>query len=90
MIHILMPQRRHNQRWTAPELIGSLPIHPSEFERLVQRLRLEPEQYAASRALRDWVTRNWQQRFVPEDLLRAWGFTHEAQQWLPILVRRRC
>ncbi len=48
------------------------PGRPSAFEREVKRLRLKPEQYAASAKLRDWCLRNMRLHFVPEELLKAW------------------
>ena len=49
------------------------PPMPSDFERIVARLKLSPNHYASSPELREWVERNWRQKFVPEKLLKAWG-----------------
>lgn len=50
-----------------------VPSRPSDFERVVAKLKLSPEQYESSDQLRQWVERYWQQKFVPEKLLKAWG-----------------
>jgi hypothetical protein len=47
----------------------------SGFEQEVKALGLLPEQYRDSAGLRDWVRRNKDHRYVPLDLLQAWGFT---------------
>ena len=46
----------------------------SSFEQVVRKLRLTPEQYAESRELRAWVSRNKSFKFVPPELLEAFGF----------------
>ena len=70
----LHPRRRGNPDW------GSgmpTPMRPSvsEFERVVEHLRLKPDEYTGSDELRDWVERNKDARFVPERLLKAWGLS---------------
>jgi hypothetical protein len=49
-----------------------VPDGPSAFEQEVKRLRLKPEQYAASAKLRDWCLANMRSHYVPEELLEAW------------------
>jgi hypothetical protein len=76
-----MSKRPGNSRWSeglAPEVTNT----PSEFEQLTARLRLKPDQYANSTELRNWVERNWRQKFVPESLLKAfrlseWGLLED-------------
>src|SRR5579864_2118150 len=36
--------------------------------------RLSPDQYETSDALREWARKNKDQKYVPLDLLEAWGF----------------
>jgi hypothetical protein len=48
---------------------------PSSFDKVVQALGLTPEQYISSLALREWVRSNKDEKYVPPDLLKAWGFT---------------
>lgn len=67
-----MPKRRGNHDWVSGLHVPILPT-VSEFERVVERLRLEPNEYAASDELREWAEANKDARFVPERLLKAWG-----------------
>jgi hypothetical protein len=76
-----MSNKRGNPGWTQGlQGENSLPPVPSEFEQVVKRLKLGPEQYASSPQLREWVEKNWRQKFVPEKLLRAW---HLSEWGLP-------
>ncbi len=76
-----MANKRGNPGWTQGfHGENSFPPVPSEFEQLVKRLKLDPEQYSSSPQLRDWVEKNWRQKFVPEKLLRAW---HLSEWGLP-------
>ncbi len=47
---------------------------PSAFEQTVKIFKLSPEQYVDSVALKEWVLANKHNKFVPEQLLEAWGF----------------
>jgi hypothetical protein len=68
-----MRKNRGNPGWTQGlQAENCFPPVPSEFEQLVKRLKLDPDQYATSAQLREWVEKNWRQKFVPEKLLRAW------------------
>jgi hypothetical protein len=49
----------------------------SEFERVVEALRLSPGEYIASSALREWARQNKDYKYVPSELLKAWGFLDE-------------
>ena len=49
-------------------------VTPSAFEQTVRRLKLSPHEYVESAALRDWVLKNKDSKYVPQDLLKAWGF----------------
>jgi hypothetical protein len=46
----------------------------SSFEKMVDSLKLAPEQYQSSAELREWVLRNKDDKYVPPDLLKAYGF----------------
>jgi hypothetical protein len=46
----------------------------SSFDRVVDSLKLSPEQYLSSTELREWVLRNKDHKYVPPDLLKAFGF----------------
>ena len=54
-------------------------IHPptlleSSFDRVVDSLKLSPEQYQSSTELREWVLQNKDHKYVRPDLLKAFGF----------------
>jgi hypothetical protein len=52
----------------------------TEFEKELQRLRVEPQLETArrSRELRAWVDEHWRTHYVPEELLSAWGYNPET------------
>jgi hypothetical protein len=43
------------------------------FESVAKALGLAPKDYEGSIPLREWAKRNRDHRFVPPDLLEAWG-----------------
>ena len=47
---------------------------PSSFEEIVKSMKLHPAEYVLSDALKDWVRRNKDHKYVPPELLKAWGF----------------
>jgi hypothetical protein len=46
----------------------------TSFESMVKKLGLSPEEYESSAPLKYWVRRNMHEKYVPFDLLKAWGF----------------
>ncbi|HSY99898.1 MAG TPA: hypothetical protein VK788_10400 [Terriglobales bacterium] len=46
----------------------------SSFDKVVDSLKLSPEQYQSSSELREWVLQNKDHKYVPPDLLKAFGF----------------
>lgn len=50
-----------------------MPPGQSTFEQLVAALGLFPEEYEGSNVLKAWVQKNKDHKYVPLDLLRAWG-----------------
>ena len=46
----------------------------TSFDALVKSLGLLPDQYENSITLKEWVGRNKDHKYVPLDLLEAWGF----------------
>jgi hypothetical protein len=65
-----MAKRRGNPNW------GKLyvPMNPeiTAFELAVEKFELVPADYERSARLRLWAQRNFRDRYVPEDLLKAW------------------
>ena len=51
------------------------PAVPTQFEICIHRLQLDnmPHLWPRDAALRAWVKANKNQRYVPEELLTAWG-----------------
>ncbi|HZW94332.1 MAG TPA: hypothetical protein VFF64_15380 [Candidatus Eremiobacteraceae bacterium] len=74
-------KRRGNPNWGKPEPCGPIVPVITEFERAVSAYNLSPEQYLQSPQLREWVRRNKNSKFVPEALLKGWGFEIEVQDF---------
>jgi hypothetical protein len=55
------------------------PAGASSFEHVVATLGLSPEEYASSIALRDWARKNKDHKYVPSELLQAWGFNVDTR-----------
>lgn len=53
-------------------------IEPSSFDRVVAKLGIGPDKYKDSLPLKEWVTRNKDQKYVPPELLKHWGLDDEA------------
>jgi hypothetical protein len=73
-----MVRRAGNPNWGKPMPIS--PASASEFEMVVERLRLKPEKYASSWELKEWCKRNRNRCYVPEWLLEEWGMGIEMNQ----------
>jgi hypothetical protein len=69
-----MAPQRANSSFSNPTSAGGAAFSGSSFERVVASLQLSPEQYQDSAELRDWVLRNKDEKYVPPDLLKAFGF----------------
>ncbi len=68
-----LTKRRGNPNFGKPAM-GPLPGPvSSSFEDVVKKMRLNPAEYQHSRELKDWVQRNKDSKYVPTDLLKAWG-----------------
>jgi hypothetical protein len=65
-------KRRGNPNWGKHTPFPAAGI--SSFESVVKTLGLTPRQYEGSVSLRDWVVKNKHNKYVPQDLLQAWGF----------------
>ncbi len=67
-------RRPRNPHLNTPQWIAAPPDKPTEFEVLVSELRLSPEEYGTSPALREWVRQHKEEKYVPSELLQLWGF----------------
>ncbi len=65
-------KKRGNPNWTNPAAYKlALPAITS-FEEVTRALRLTPSEFESSVALKEWVLKNKDQKYVPLDLLRVW------------------
>jgi len=70
-----MSKQRGNPNWCQPQSL--VPFSPalSAFELQTRKLGLSPDEFVSSEPLKEWARKNKDQKFVPSDLLQAWGFT---------------
>jgi hypothetical protein len=73
-----MSKPRGNPNWCQPLLSSDSTPVVSAFELQAKKLGLRPHQYVNSEPLREWARRNKDQRFVPSELLLAWGFNSSS------------
>jgi hypothetical protein len=69
-----MSPQRESSNSARPAARNAHPFSGSSFERVVDSLKLSPEQYQSSPELREWVLRNKDDKYVPPELLKAFGF----------------
>src|SRR5437762_8630119 len=69
-----MSKPRGNPNWCAPQLPSSADPTVSAFELQTKKLGLRPDDFVGSEDLKEWARKNKDQKFVPSDLLQAWGF----------------
>jgi hypothetical protein len=69
-------KRRGNPNWgrSSAPIANLAQPGETEFEKIVAEFKLEPEQWPTSIRLRGWVEAHKNSRYVPEDLLKAYGF----------------
>jgi hypothetical protein len=73
-----MAKRRGNPNWGKPEPV-MLGVAVSSFDALVKTLGLSPDQYQNSTTLKEWVTKNKDQKYVPPALLEVWGLKAQSE-----------
>jgi len=69
-----MAPQSQNSNSTRSRAMNAPPLAASSFERVVDFLNLSPEQYQSSSELRERVLQNKDHKYVPPDLLKAFGF----------------
>ena len=52
---------------------GDIPNMPTSFEEMVRRLKLSEKEYRNSIPLKEWAKKHKDSKYVPQDLLEAWG-----------------
>ena len=74
-----MRRRQINRNFTKPEAIRPIVFSANSFEQMVKTLNISPEEYQSSSALKEWVRQNKDQKYVPSELLQAFGFQAEVE-----------
>jgi hypothetical protein len=52
---------------------GDIPVTATSFDEMVRRLNLSEKEYRSSVPLREWAQKHKDSKYVPQDLLKAWG-----------------
>ena len=60
-----------NPNWGKP--CGDIPNTPTSFEEMVRQLKLSEKEYRSSIPLKEWAQKHKDSKYVPQDLLEAWG-----------------
>jgi hypothetical protein len=68
----IMAKKRGNPNWTNPAAYAPQPAGVTSFDAMTRTLRLTPPEFESSVALKEWVLKNKDQKYVPLDLLLAW------------------
>jgi hypothetical protein len=63
-----------NRDFTNPGAYKQIIPSASSFDQVVESLNLSPDQFEGSQALKEWVRRNKNQRYVPTEVLNVFGF----------------
>jgi len=71
-------QHQVNRNFTKPDSTPIV-ISANSFEQMVKTLNISPEEYRSSPELKEWVRQNKDQRYVPPELLEAFGFQVDAE-----------
>jgi hypothetical protein len=74
-----MSKTKGSPHFTNPCRIGPQQVVESSFEEIVKTLCLIPEHYEDSNELRAWVRRNKTLKYVPSEVLKAFGFKVGAE-----------
>jgi len=63
-------RNKGNPNWGKPCDIRNT---PTSFEEMVRRLKLSEKEYRSSIPLKEWAQKHKDSKYVPQDLLEAWG-----------------
>ena len=69
-----MTAHPQNRDFTNPGAHNRVIASVSSFDQMVETLHLSPQQYQGSLELKEWVRRNKRQKYVPTEVLNAFGF----------------
>jgi len=67
--------KRGNPNWGKPGSNYLSVFGPTSFEGVAKSLGLSPADFEGSILLKEWVLKNKDQKYVPQDLLQVWGFS---------------
>jgi len=70
----IMGRRHINRNFTHPEALRPPAVTATSFEQIVKALKLSPQDYRNSFELKNWVFQNKDKRYIPPELLGAFGF----------------
>ena len=75
---VSLKKKRYAYRsWGAKGVVPAPLQKAASFDQIVENMGLSPAQYQNSAELKEWVRSNRGQKYVPSDLLTAWGFEVE-------------
>jgi len=75
----LSKRRYVSQSWGSTGVVPARIAAASSFEAMAKTMGLSPAQYESSLELKEWARVHKQKKFVPPDLLIAWGFGREPE-----------
>jgi len=52
---------------------GDISIATTSFDEMVRRLNLSEKEYRSSTPLKEWAQKHKDSKYIPQDLLKAWG-----------------
>jgi hypothetical protein len=64
-------RNQRNSNWG--QSYGNSPITNTSFEAMVKQLKLSEKEYRNSIPLKEWAQKHKDSKYVPQDLLEAWG-----------------
>lgn len=53
--------------------MADIPNTPTSFDEMARRLKLTEKEYKSSVPLKEWAQKHKDSKYVPQDLLEAWG-----------------
>jgi hypothetical protein len=74
----LSRRRFVDRNWGSNGVVPTPRKRVASFDEVMKNMGLAPAQYASSVELKEWARTNRTQRYVPIDLLIAWGFEVES------------
>jgi len=75
----LSKKRYTNRSWGCNGVVPMASKKAASFDQIVENMGLSPEQFEGSAELKEWARANMGQKYVPIDLLMAWGFEVEPE-----------